>query len=131
MFGIMSFLFPILFLAVFGIVMGSIISTLFKNTVGINFHDYLTRIRLEHALTDLATTDKTLTEIAVTNGFSDLKTFNREVKATLNRTPAEYRSQLGPGSVRQRFDDRKYFSIHDPVVQKKLAEYMSFPKGMC
>ena len=31
MFGIMSFLFPILFLAVFGIVMGSIISTLFKN----------------------------------------------------------------------------------------------------
>lgn len=103
------------------------ISTLFKNTMGINFHEHLTRIRFQHALTDLATTDKNLTQIAMDNGFSDLKSFNKHFKATLNRTPAEYRHQLGPEPIQQRQEDRLYVSASDPLVTDKIARYMHFP----
>ena len=34
------------------------LSTFFKTNTGLNFHDYLTRIRLKHSLSDLAYTDK-------------------------------------------------------------------------
>lgn len=103
------------------------ISTLFKNTMGINFHEHLTRIRFQHALTDLATTDKNLTQIAMDNGFSDLKSFNKHVRMTLNRMPAEYRVQLGPEPVRQRQEERLYISADDPLVSEKIARYLYFP----
>ena len=32
------------------------VSTLFKQMVGINFHEYLTRVRFQHALNDLTYT---------------------------------------------------------------------------
>ena len=104
------------------------ISTLFKNTMGINFHEHLTRIRFQHALTDLATTDKNLTQIAMDNGFSDLKSLNKHCKATLNRTPAEYRLQLGPDPVRQRQETRLYISADDPLVREKITRYLYFPE---
>ena len=103
------------------------ISTLFKNTMGINFHEHLTRIRFQHALTDLATTDKNLTQIAMDNGFSDLKSFNKNFRETLHRTPAEYRVQLGPEPVRQRQDTRLYISAEDPLVSGKIQCYVRFP----
>ena len=104
------------------------ISTLFKNTMGINFHEHLTRIRFQHALTDLATTDKNLTQIAKDNGFSDLKSLNKHCKATLNRTPAEYRLQLGLESARQRQETRLYISADDPLVREKITRYLYFPE---
>ena len=69
------------------------LSTLFKQMVGINFHEYLTRVRFQHALADLAMTSDSLTDIALRNGFADLKTFNARFRTTLQRTPAEYRAQ--------------------------------------
>lgn len=103
------------------------ISTLFKNTVGINFYDYLTRIRFEHALTDLATTGNTLTQIALGNGFSDLKSFNKYFRSIMDRTPAQYRSQLGPEPVRQRQDNRVFIPKDDPIILAILRKYMEFP----
>lgn len=38
------------------------VSTLFKNTIGINFYEYLTRIRFQKALLELSSTSKSLTE---------------------------------------------------------------------
>lgn len=99
------------------------ISTLFKNAVGVNFHEYLTRVRFQQALSDLALTSKNLTEIAIDNGFSDLKSFNSRFRETLHRTPAEYRAQLLPGNIAPQGNIRKYISGADELVQKKLAEY--------
>lgn len=59
-----------------------------------NFHEYLSRVRFQHALNDLALTKDGLTDIALRNGFADLKTFNARFRATLHRTPTEYRAQL-------------------------------------
>ena len=52
------------------------ISQFFKSYLGINFHDYLTRIRLREATLALGQTSQSVSEIALSHGFSDLKSFN-------------------------------------------------------
>jgi AraC-like DNA-binding protein len=99
------------------------LSTLFKNAVGVNFHEYLMRVRFQQALSELATTQKNLTEIAIDNGFSDLKSFNSRFREILHRTPAEYRAQLMPGQIAAPLGQRKYIAPSDALVQKKLDEY--------
>lgn len=99
------------------------LSTLFKNMVGINFHEYLTRIRFQHALFDLASSSRNLTEIAVNNGFSDLKSFSSRFKETLHMTPTEYRSRIMPDHVADRLKGRRFVSLDSPVTRKKLQEY--------
>lgn len=102
------------------------VSTLFKNTIGINFHEYLTRIRFQKALLELSSTSKSLTEIAIGNGFPDLRSFNARFRETLHRTPAQYRSQLSPERVFHE-STRNYLSAQDPILRKKLAEYLRLP----
>lgn len=104
------------------------ISTLFKQIVGINFHEYLTRVRFQHALIDLALTTDSLTDIALRNGFADLKTFNARFRTTLQRTPAEYRAQLCPERVVGGMQ-RKYLPCDDPLLQRKLREYLQVGKS--
>ncbi len=99
------------------------VSTLFKNTVGINFYEYLTRLRFQHALCDLVSTEKNLTEIAIDNGFSDLKSFNKRFKETLHRTPIEYRAQLNPQLVVDSAQKRKFVPVSDGLVREKIERY--------
>ena len=73
------------------------VSTLFKQMVGINFHEYLTRVRFQHALNDLTYTRDNLTDIALKNGFPDLKTLTARFRSTFQRTPAQV-----PGGVKTR-----------------------------
>ena len=104
------------------------ISTLFKQIVGINFHEYLTRVRFQHSLIDLALTTASLTDIALRHGFADLKTFNARFRTTLQRTPAEYRAQLCPERVVGGMQ-RKYLPCDDPLLQRKLREYLQVGKS--
>lgn len=99
------------------------VSTLFKNTIGINFYEYLTRLRFQHALSDLAATEKNLTEIAVDNGFSDLKSFNKRFKETLHRTPIEYRMQLDSQLILDGAEKRKFVLASDALVREKIERY--------
>lgn len=102
------------------------ISTLFKNTVGVGFHEYLTRLRFQQALFELATTQDTLTDIAIRNGFADLKSFNAHFREVLHRTPQEYRRELIGRDIAANQEQRKYIPKNDAVVQKKLEEFISF-----
>ena len=102
------------------------VSTLFKQTIGINFYEYLTRVRFQNALLELAATSKNLTEIAIGNGFPDLKSFNARFRETLHRTPAQYRSQLSPERVFHE-SSRNYISLQDRILKGKLAEYLRLP----
>lgn len=98
------------------------ISTLFKQMVGINFHEYLTRVRFQHALNDLTYTKDNLTDIALRNGFPDLKTLTARFRSTLLRTPAEYRAALKPGDVLYE-NQRQFLDPADSVLRQKLKEY--------
>ncbi len=99
------------------------VSTLFKNTVGINFHEYLTRIRLQNALIDLADPGKKLTDVALDNGFADLKSFNKRFRETFGQSPAEYRARLRPDRIISSLDTRRFVSPEDESVRRRLAEY--------
>lgn len=70
------------------------VSTLFKNGLGINFYDYLTRTRLQEALFELDNPDRKLADIALDAGFSDIKSFNSYFKKQFNKTPTEYREEI-------------------------------------
>lgn len=99
------------------------VSTLFKNTMGINFHDYLTKVRLTNAIFQLAVTDKNMTQIAVDCGFSDLKTFNHRFRDIFGYLPAEYKQRLNPARIIQ-LQGQVYVSPDDPSVAEKLEEFM-------
>lgn len=99
------------------------VSTLFKQVVGVNFHEYLSRVRFQHALSDLALTNDGLTDIALRNGFADLKTFN--ARFSLHTAPHTHRVSCAavPDRV-MRVDSRKFLPSEDPILQAKLRAYL-------
>ncbi|MCC8102621.1 MAG: helix-turn-helix domain-containing protein [Clostridiales bacterium] len=65
----------------------------FKKYYGKNFSEYLTEVRLEYAISDLADTDKSVIRIACDNGFTSLAAFNRAMKAVYGETPTVFRKK--------------------------------------
>lgn len=62
--------------------------------MGIGFHEYLTRVRFQKATLDFGTPGKNLSQIALDNGFPDLKSFNQLFYENFKVTPKEYRARL-------------------------------------
>ncbi|WP_461215645.1 helix-turn-helix transcriptional regulator [Lacticaseibacillus sp. GG6-2] len=69
----------------------SYFSRYFKKNIGVNFKDYLTNIRLNHAELELQRPDLSIAQIALECGFSSLSSFNRSFKQKFNLTPSQYR----------------------------------------
>jgi AraC-like DNA-binding protein len=67
---------------------------MFKKATGINFTDYLSRVRTERAKNLLLNPNLRVSEIAYEVGFQSLTHFNRVFKRILGRSPTEYRDQL-------------------------------------
>ncbi|MDD5140293.1 MAG: PocR ligand-binding domain-containing protein [Verrucomicrobiales bacterium] len=67
---------------------------MFKKGTGINFTDYLSRVRTERAKNLLLNPNLRVTEIAYEAGFQSLTHFNRVFKRILGRSPTGYREQL-------------------------------------
>ena len=100
------------------------VSTLFHQSVGIRFYDYLMRLRLQNAIKELITTDHSLTEIAMHNGFPDLKTFNSRFRDILKILPSEYRGMIEKKTISPEYYDVQSIPCTDPLVARKLKEYM-------
>ena len=100
------------------------ISTLFHKAVGISFYDYLMRVRLQNAMKDLVMTDKGLTDIALSNGFADLKSFNTRFREMLQCLPSEYRKKvLLTPSVAEEYHQRRYIPCGHPFVREQLLTF--------
>lgn len=67
---------------------------MFKKSTGINFTDYLSRVRTERAKNLLLNPNLRVSEIAYEAGFQSLTHFNRVFKRVLGQSPTEYRNQL-------------------------------------
>ena len=67
---------------------------MFKKVAGINFTDYVARIRIEKSKNLLLNPNLRISEIAFEVGFQSLTHFNRVFKKILGQSPTEYRSQL-------------------------------------
>ncbi|PMC34749.1 AraC family transcriptional regulator [Bacillus sp. UMB0899] len=72
----------------------SYISQIVKLNLGINFYEYLTRIRLREATYALANLEEKISDIALSYGFSEVKSFNTAFRNSFGKTPSEYRKQL-------------------------------------
>jgi AraC-like DNA-binding protein/ligand-binding sensor protein len=67
---------------------------MFKKITGINFTDYLSRIRIEKSKNLLLNPNLRVSEIAFEVGFQSLTHFNRVFKKILGQSPTSYRAQL-------------------------------------
>lgn len=66
-------------------------SRFFKSLSGMSYIAYLSNIRVNQAEQLLLTTDKTILDIALECGFTNIRTFNRVFKQIKQRTPSELR----------------------------------------
>lgn len=69
-------------------------SRLFKQCMGITFTDYLVRFRVNHAKKDLLETNDSITDIALSNGFSDSRSFINSFKKIYGKPPLQYRKSI-------------------------------------
>lgn len=66
---------------------------MFKRVTGINFTDYLSRVRIEKSKNLLLNPNLRISEIAFEVGFQSLTHFNRVFKKILGQSPTQYRAQ--------------------------------------
>lgn len=69
------------------------LSRLFKKSVGIGFHEYLTSKRLECAKELLITSEYSINKVAIMSGFSSRHYFSRIFKAYEGVSPSEFRGE--------------------------------------
>lgn len=69
-------------------------SRFFKKTTGETFYCYLNKIRLYYAHKELINSDASITEIALNNGFLNVKSFIESFKKVYNITPGKYKNQF-------------------------------------
>ncbi|MGZ5566768.1 MAG: helix-turn-helix domain-containing protein [Limisphaerales bacterium] len=68
---------------------------MFKKATGLNFTDYVSRVRVEKAKNLLLNPNLRISEIAYEVGFQSLTHFNRVFKKITGQSPSHYRTQLG------------------------------------
>ena len=71
----------------------SAFSRLFKKETGSVFTEYVRSVRLEHARSELVHTNRTITDIAVNCGFSNISAFNKSFRQIYQTAPREYRQK--------------------------------------
>lgn len=67
----------------------------FKQYTGMTPYEYLTSVRLSHAMTLLVASDQTIDEIGFQTGFGGAKNFIRQFRQSMGITPGDYRKNPG------------------------------------
>lgn len=66
----------------------------FHKSTGLTFTDYVARVRLEDARTQLLNPNRRISEVAYDVGFQSLTQFNRTFKRVFGQSPSEFRARL-------------------------------------
>lgn len=102
------------------------ISTLFKSSLGLSFRDYLVRVRLRHAIEQIAETDKPILQIAMDCGFSNVNALTNSIKKYCGKNPQEYRDAFKAADERQLYalnEDNKYLPYPNAEAERLLLGY--------
>lgn len=70
------------------------LSKIFKQETGSSIHEFLTEIRIKEVCRLLESTNNTVSDIAISCGFSDMKSFYSIFKKYTGQTPKQYRSSI-------------------------------------
>lgn len=101
-------------------------SKVFKKLTGINFVTYLNVIRIEHAASMLKNTSDKITDIALSCGFNNIRTFNRVFKNITGYTPTEFAELTDIAeyslSYRNRKTGEQQFVENDSITLVKYSE---------
>ncbi len=79
----------------------SYFSKRFRTVVGIGMKEYLTSVRLKHASIELLSTNHSVTEVAINNGFSDSNYFKDAFKKMYGVSPRAYRAAQSTDMIHQ------------------------------
>jgi AraC-like DNA-binding protein len=74
----------------------------FHRATGLKFTDYVARVRLEDARTQLLNPNRRISEVAYDVGFQSLTQFNRMFKRVFGQSPTEFRSELSSNNNQPR-----------------------------
>lgn len=102
------------------------LSNFFDKYMGIKFSQYYMNVKLEHAVSDLLSTNDSIEEIALRNGFTEYHSFVRSFKKQFNMLPSSYRkekrekNQLSPAP-----DNLNYLLIEPSNYLHLLTKYLS------
>ena len=69
----------------------SYFSTVFKNSTGLSFKEYLNKVRIEESKILLLNTDFSIIDIAIAVGFEDQSYFSKVFKKYTGTTPKQFR----------------------------------------
>jgi AraC-like DNA-binding protein len=97
----------------------SYVSHFVKEASAVSFSDLLGYIRVSMAENQLLSTDATMLEIAANCGFSDVKYFTRSFVDWFHQSPADYRKQNQPETLR----DNDMTVVAASTVQTLLREH--------
>lgn len=98
------------------------LSKYIKKQFGMNFSEYISDVRLFHAVDDLLYTDQTITNIAVDNGFAGTNAFNELFKKRYESTPTEYRKRM-------RRNRENTVNIEEVSIEEKIRRINAYLKG--
>ena len=108
----------------------SYLSHFFKTNMGVTFFNYLTGIRMNHAVNELLTTDHTIEQIACDNGFANNRYFVNTFKKQFGMLPRQFRREqkMSDGVKKARQEKRSEYSSYLMLKRhdflNKLGEYL-------
>jgi AraC-like DNA-binding protein/ligand-binding sensor protein len=73
----------------------------FRKSTGLKFTDYVARVRLKDARTQLLNPNRRISEVAYDVGFQSLTQFNRMFKRVFGQSPTEFREHLNGKTSRR------------------------------
>lgn len=101
------------------------LSHFFESHMGITFSKFYTKVKLEHALSDLVSTKDSIETIAVRNGFTESHSFVRAFKKEYNMLPSAYRKkQLDNSEKNKPAGDINYLLLEPSNYLKALTKYL-------
>ncbi len=112
----------------------SYFSHFFKINMGVSFFNYLTGIRMNHAVNDLITMNLTMEQIAANNGFANCRYFVDCFKKKYGMLPKDYRKERKQEAIERKMNilSPQYYKGYLVMEQldylNKLGEYLE-PKG--
>ncbi len=83
----------------------STLSRIFKKSTGVYFADYVMQLRVRMSLAQLAYSDESLTQVALSCGFANSATFSRAFRKCMNTTPSAYREEHRQEADRRRQEE--------------------------
>lgn len=101
------------------------LSNFFDKYMGINFSSYYMNIKLDHAVSDLLSTNDSIESIAMRNGFTESHSFVRSFKKRYGILPSAYRKEKkAAGLSSSQPDNLNYLLIEPSNYLHLLTKYL-------